>query len=58
MEKKESFYSAGGNVSWHSHYGKLYKNRVTIQSCNCIPKHIFGGPQALEHSLYSCDARA
>ena len=24
MEKKELFYTAGGNVSWYSHYGKQY----------------------------------
>ena len=24
MEKRESFYTVGGNVSWFSHYGKQY----------------------------------
>ena len=24
MEKKELSYTAGGNVSWYSHYGKQY----------------------------------
>ena len=24
MEKRKPFYIVGGNVSWHSHYGKQY----------------------------------
>ena len=34
VEKREPWYTVGGNVNWFSHYGKQYrektKNRTTI----------------------------
>ena len=45
MEKGEPFYTVGGNVNWHSHYGEEYggslksRNRATICSNSCTPGH-------------------
>ena len=46
VEKREPFYTVGGNVNWYSHYGEQYgsssktKNRTTILPSNPTPGHI------------------
>ena len=32
MEKREPSYNVGGNVSWHSHYGKQYRGSSKIKN--------------------------
>ena len=48
MERRESSYTVGGNISWHNRYGEQYagslktKYRITIGSRNATPGHLFG----------------
>ena len=28
MEKREAFYTIGGNVNWYSHYGEKYRGSL------------------------------
>ena len=47
VEKRDSWYTVGGNVNWYSHYGKhmelpqKIKNRATIRSSNSTPESVF-----------------
>ena len=46
VEKREHFYTFGGNVNWHSHYEEHYRsslkniNRTTISPRNPTPGHL------------------
>ena len=48
MERRESSYTVGGNISYHNRYGEQYagslktKYRITIGSRNATPGHLFG----------------
>ena len=51
VEKRELFYTVGGNVNWYNHYGEQYdvslkksRGRITIWASNPIP-----GLTAIEH---------
>ena len=59
VERRESFYTVGGNVNWYIHYGEKYRgslkteNRATMWPCNPTPRHISGeecDPKGYMHS--------
>ena len=51
MEKRKCSCTVGGNVNWHSHYGRWYwdslktRNKTTIWPSNPTPRHIPWGTQ-------------
>ena len=59
VEKRECFFTVGGNVNWCSHYGRQYgdslkkpRNKTTIWSSNPTPRHISWGNQNWKMHMY------
>ena len=58
VEKREPSYTAGGDVNWYSHYGRLYghslktRNKTTIWPSNPTLRHILWGNRNWKRHMY------